>query len=233
MQQHDVGVRRHAEGALPEHDALTEHRADRRPGRATVGVATARVGDAVDRGAIRAFCSLRPACPWVRLIRDDGESPDLSGVAEASAPRDRALSGPCGRHPARAFCGTSVASTASARSRSSRCSCTTTTSSAGPSPGWLPGGFLGVEVFFVVSGYLITSLLLAERRETGTSRCRRFWIRRARRLLPALFVMLAVVVAYSLVFLPDTIAHAEERRRSPRSPTRATGGRSSRTGRTS
>ncbi len=37
----------------------------------------------------------------------------------------------------------------------------------GAERGWLPGGFLGVEVFFVVSGYLITSLLLAERRETG------------------------------------------------------------------
>ena len=69
----------------------------------------------------------------------------------------------------------------------------------------MPGGFLGVEVFFVVSGYLITSLLLAERRETGGVSLRRFWLRRARRLLPALFVLLAVVVAYSLLFLPDAI----------------------------
>jgi peptidoglycan/LPS O-acetylase OafA/YrhL len=71
--------------------------------------------------------------------------------------------------------------------------------------GWAPGGFLGVEVFFVVSGYLITSLLLSERRETGGVSLRRFYLRRARRLLPALFTLLAVVVAYSLLFLPDAI----------------------------
>jgi peptidoglycan/LPS O-acetylase OafA/YrhL len=71
--------------------------------------------------------------------------------------------------------------------------------------GWAPGGFLGVEVFFVVSGYLITSLLLSERRETGRISLRHFYLRRARRLLPALFTLLAVVVAYSLLFLPDAI----------------------------
>ena len=75
----------------------------------------------------------------------------------------------------------------------------------GHEPGFAPGGFLGVEVFFVVSGYLITSLLLAERRKSGRISLKRFWIRRARRLLPALFVMLAVVVLYALVFLPDSI----------------------------
>jgi peptidoglycan/LPS O-acetylase OafA/YrhL len=71
--------------------------------------------------------------------------------------------------------------------------------------GWAPGGFLGVEVFFVVSGYLITSLLLSERRETGLVSLRLFYLRRARRLLPALFMLLAVIVAYSLLFLPDAI----------------------------
>jgi peptidoglycan/LPS O-acetylase OafA/YrhL len=76
----------------------------------------------------------------------------------------------------------------------------------GSERGWMPGGFLGVEVFFVVSGYLITSLLLAERRETGKIDLKHFWVRRARRLLPALYVLLAVVVAYSLLFLPDSIA---------------------------
>jgi peptidoglycan/LPS O-acetylase OafA/YrhL len=76
----------------------------------------------------------------------------------------------------------------------------------GHEEGWMPGGFLGVEVFFVVSGYLITSLLLAERRETGGISLTRFWLRRARRLLPALWVMLAVVIAYSLLFLPDAIS---------------------------
>src|SRR4051812_10542156 len=60
----------------------------------------------------------------------------------------------------------------------------------GTERGWMPGGFLGVEVFFVVSGYLITSLLLAERREHGQISLKSFWVRRARRLLPALYVLL-------------------------------------------
>lgn len=76
----------------------------------------------------------------------------------------------------------------------------------GAERGWLPGGFLGVEVFFVVSGYLITSLLLAERRETGRVSLRHFWLRRARRLLPAVLVLIAVVVAFALAFLPDSIS---------------------------
>jgi peptidoglycan/LPS O-acetylase OafA/YrhL len=59
-------------------------------------------------------------------------------------------------------------------------------------PQWLPGGFLGVDVFFVISGYLITSLLLAELAAEGRIRLVDFLARRARRLLPALFVMLAV-----------------------------------------
>jgi peptidoglycan/LPS O-acetylase OafA/YrhL len=75
----------------------------------------------------------------------------------------------------------------------------------GHEPGFAPGGYLGVEVFFVVSGYLITSLLLDERRRTGHISLRHFWTRRARRLLPALWFLLAVVVAYALVFLPDSI----------------------------
>jgi peptidoglycan/LPS O-acetylase OafA/YrhL len=74
----------------------------------------------------------------------------------------------------------------------------------GSSPGWLPGGFYGVEVFFVVSGYLITSLLLEERTRTGTIALKAFWFRRARRLLPALFLMLGVVILYSLLFLRDS-----------------------------
>ncbi|HEY7965479.1 MAG TPA: acyltransferase family protein [Solirubrobacteraceae bacterium] len=57
--------------------------------------------------------------------------------------------------------------------------------------GWLPGGFLGVDVFFVISGYLITSLLLAEFALEGRIRLLRFWAGRARRLLPALFLLLA------------------------------------------
>ena len=64
---------------------------------------------------------------------------------------------------------------------------------------WLPGGFLGVEVFFVVSGFLITSLLIEERESTQRIDLKQFWIRRARRLLPAFFVMVcatAVCVAF-------------------------------------
>jgi len=45
--------------------------------------------------------------------------------------------------------------------------------------GWMPGGFLGVDVFFVISGYLITSLLLSERRSSGRVRLGQFWLRRA------------------------------------------------------
>ena len=68
---------------------------------------------------------------------------------------------------------------------------------------WLPGGFLGVEVFFVISGYLITALLLAERGNTGRIHLREFWLRRARRLLPALFAVLAVTSTVSLLFVHD------------------------------
>ena len=58
------------------------------------------------------------------------------------------------------------------------------------------GGFLGVDVFFVLSGYLITSLLLAEHARSGTINLVAFWYRRAKRLLPALFLMLAVVALW-------------------------------------
>jgi peptidoglycan/LPS O-acetylase OafA/YrhL len=60
---------------------------------------------------------------------------------------------------------------------------------------WMPGGFLGVDVFFVISGYLITSLLIAELDSGGTIALARFWAGRARRLLPALFLLLAVCLA--------------------------------------
>ncbi len=63
-------------------------------------------------------------------------------------------------------------------------------------PGWAPGGLLGVGVFFTLSGYLITDLLLGQREAVGHLRLGDFWLRRARRLLPALFLMLAVVVAW-------------------------------------
>jgi peptidoglycan/LPS O-acetylase OafA/YrhL len=61
--------------------------------------------------------------------------------------------------------------------------------------GWIPGGFVGVDVFFVLSGYLITGLLLTEAAERGSIALGRFYARRARRLLPAsLLVLLAVIV---------------------------------------
>ena len=66
--------------------------------------------------------------------------------------------------------------------------------------GWLHGGFLGVEVFFVISGYLITVLLIEERRGSGTVALGAFWMRRARRLLPALVAMLVVIAAWVAVF---------------------------------
>jgi peptidoglycan/LPS O-acetylase OafA/YrhL len=63
--------------------------------------------------------------------------------------------------------------------------------------GHLRGGYLGVDLFFVLSGFLITSLLLVEGRGSGKVALARFWERRARRLLPALGVMLVGVAAYA------------------------------------
>jgi peptidoglycan/LPS O-acetylase OafA/YrhL len=68
----------------------------------------------------------------------------------------------------------------------------------------LEGGFLGVDLFFVLSGFLITSLLLAEHHRGGTIRLGRFWERRARRLLPALFVMLLGVAVLLATLATDT-----------------------------
>ena len=69
---------------------------------------------------------------------------------------------------------------------------------------WLPGGFLGVDAFFVLSGFLITSLLLAEHRQTGRIRLGAFWLRRARRLLPALLAVV-LFVAYAFRGLLDPL----------------------------
>ncbi|WP_162252801.1 acyltransferase family protein [Knoellia sp. Soil729] len=63
--------------------------------------------------------------------------------------------------------------------------------------GWAAGGFLGVDVFFVLSGFLITSLLAQEWRRHGRINLRAFWLRRARRLLPAMLVVLLAVAGYS------------------------------------
>jgi peptidoglycan/LPS O-acetylase OafA/YrhL len=65
---------------------------------------------------------------------------------------------------------------------------------------WLKGGFIGVEVFFVISGYLITLLLIAEHEKTGAVNMKNFWVRRFRRLLPALFVMLLLLSIWTAIF---------------------------------
>jgi peptidoglycan/LPS O-acetylase OafA/YrhL len=72
--------------------------------------------------------------------------------------------------------------------------------------GWMPGGFLGVDVFFVISGYLITSLLLREFRGAGHVQLGRFWLRRARRLLPAAGVLVAVTMVAGAIAEPDRIS---------------------------
>src|SRR5262245_40645743 len=71
--------------------------------------------------------------------------------------------------------------------------------------GWLPAGFLGVDVFFVISGYLITTLLLAEWREHNTIGLKAFWLRRARRLLPAACLTIVASLAYALLARPDAL----------------------------
>ena len=70
--------------------------------------------------------------------------------------------------------------------------------------GWLPGGYIGVDVFFVISGFLITGIMLAEIERTGRLRLRDFYARRARRILPASAVTLVVVTALGSAILPTT-----------------------------
>ncbi|MFM2078281.1 MAG: hypothetical protein RJA49_2171 [Actinomycetota bacterium] len=73
--------------------------------------------------------------------------------------------------------------------------------------GWLNGGFLGVEVFFVISGYLITLMLVAEKERTGRVSLRQFWMRRARRLLPALYTMMGALAVYMVFFKPGPMGN--------------------------
>ncbi|MFD9208980.1 acyltransferase family protein [Streptomyces sioyaensis] len=72
-------------------------------------------------------------------------------------------------------------------------------------PAWLPGGFLGVDVFFGLSGYLITHLLITEWQRHGRIDLRGFWLRRARRLLPALAVVLLTATAAAAVLRPNRL----------------------------
>ncbi len=68
--------------------------------------------------------------------------------------------------------------------------------------GWARGGFLGVDAFFVLSGFLITSLLVGEWRQNGTISFAAFWARRARRLLPALLLVLLGVAVFAGLRVP-------------------------------
>jgi peptidoglycan/LPS O-acetylase OafA/YrhL len=69
--------------------------------------------------------------------------------------------------------------------------------------GWFPGGFLGVDLFFVLSGFLITSLLLEEWQTTGIIRLKQFYLRRALRLLPA-FIVLLILCGLMIPWLPSS-----------------------------
>jgi peptidoglycan/LPS O-acetylase OafA/YrhL/lysophospholipase L1-like esterase len=71
----------------------------------------------------------------------------------------------------------------------------------------LPGGFFGVEVFFVVSGFLITSLLVGEHDRSGAIDRIAFWSRRAWRLLPLLFVSLVATLLVTIVLAPSLVRH--------------------------
>ncbi|EIE3637102.1 acetyltransferase [Staphylococcus pseudintermedius] len=68
-------------------------------------------------------------------------------------------------------------------------------------PQWLSGGFLGVDTFFVISGYLITSLLLTEYHNTGKIELMSFWLRRVKRLIPAVLFLVMGVIVLSLIFM--------------------------------
>ncbi len=71
-------------------------------------------------------------------------------------------------------------------------------------PQWFPGGYLGVDIFFVLSGFLITGILLREFDRTGRIAFGRFYVRRALRLLPALLLLAVVLcIAYLVVLSPD------------------------------
>lgn len=74
---------------------------------------------------------------------------------------------------------------------------------------WLRGGFVGVDAFFVLSGFLITGLLVQEVSDSGRVDFARFYVRRLRRLLPALFIMLAVVVGLASLLLAPMEQHEQ------------------------
>lgn len=69
---------------------------------------------------------------------------------------------------------------------------------------FVPGGYVGVDVFFVISGFLITTQLLSELDRTGTVSLPRFYARRAKRLLPAAAVVLATTAVLVRLYVPRT-----------------------------
>jgi peptidoglycan/LPS O-acetylase OafA/YrhL len=73
---------------------------------------------------------------------------------------------------------------------------------------WLPGGFLGVDIFFALSGYLITSLLLVEFSRTGKIDLLRFYLGRARRLLPAALLVILLALLIVALFIPSELGSA-------------------------
>ncbi|GAA3660687.1 acyltransferase family protein [Microbacterium marinilacus] len=72
-------------------------------------------------------------------------------------------------------------------------------------PTAIPGGYIGVDVFFVISGFLITAHLLREAERTGTVSVLHFWARRIRRLLPAAFAVLAATVVMVILWVPRSV----------------------------
>ena len=70
---------------------------------------------------------------------------------------------------------------------------------------WIPGGFLGVDLFFVISGYVITGLILDSIVRSGTLDLRAFYLSRIRRLVPALVAMLVFTTLFIGVYAPDTV----------------------------
>ncbi len=70
---------------------------------------------------------------------------------------------------------------------------------------WIPGGFLGVDLFFVISGYVITRMLLDSIAQSGGLDLRGFYLARLRRLLPALLFMLTTTIIAVGIWAPDTI----------------------------
>ncbi len=75
---------------------------------------------------------------------------------------------------------------------------------------WSLGGFLGVETFFVLSGFLITSLLLIEWQSTDSLSLKNFWLRRARRLLPAVWLLLVILPILAVFFARDALPRLKE-----------------------